>query len=322
MTGENSLASLTVVIPTYNRCAVLRRALDGYLRQSSPDLISELLVVDDGSTDDTQSVVAEFQRAAPFQIRYLRQPNRGPAAARNVGLSAARTRIVLYTDDDIVPHPDLVLHHVEWHRQNTEPNIAILGFVTWSPEVHPTPFMRWYGEAGALFGYRQFQRKREIDYRFFYTCNLSLKREFLQTFGSFDENFKMAAYEDIELGFRLNKVGMRILYNPRAVGYHYQFFTFADACRKKRRAESARQMFLQTEAGKHLMELRRQHELSLGFRASKFIAKWFAKIVQVPVSLLDSRFPLPAVLYHCFFWYHARRTTDLPNPGKGNAARN
>src|SRR5437016_1766368 len=107
MTEGNSLSSLTVAIPTYNRCEVLRRALDGYLRQSLPHLISELLVVDDGSTDDTQALVAEFQRAAPFQIRYLRQPNRGPAAARNAGLSAARTQIVLYTDDDIVPHPDL-----------------------------------------------------------------------------------------------------------------------------------------------------------------------------------------------------------------------
>jgi glycosyltransferase involved in cell wall biosynthesis len=322
MTEQNSLLSLTVVIPTYNRCEVLRRALDGYLFQSSPHLISELLVVDDGSTDDTQSLVAEFQRVAPFQIRYLRQPNRGPAAARNVGLSAARTQIVLYTDDDIVPHPDLVLHHVEWHRQNTEPNVAILGFVTWSPEVHATPFMRWYGEAGALFDYRQLQRKREIDYRFFYTCNLSLKRDFLQTFGTFNENFKMAAYEDIELGFRLNKAGMRILYNALAVGYHYQFFTFDDACRKKRRTESARQMFLQTEAGKHLMEFRRRRELSLSFRASKFIAMWFAKIVQLPAGLLDSRFPLPGALYHCLLWYHAGRTADIPDLGKGNPARN
>jgi len=182
--------------------------------------------------------------------------------------------------------------------------------------------MRWYGEAGGLFGYRQIQRKREIDYRFFYTANLSMKREFLQSYGNFDENFKMAAYEDIELGFRLSKAGMRILYNPRAVGYHYQFFTFADACRKRRRAESARHMFLQTEAGKHLMELRSQHELSLGFRASKFIAVWFAKIVQLPASLLDSRLPLPGILYRCLLWYHAGRTTDMPDLGKGNPTRN
>jgi len=318
MMEQNSLAPLTVVIPTYNRREVLRRTLNGYLAQSSPHLVSELLIVDDGSTDDTESVVSEFWRVAPFPIRYLHQPNRGPAAARNLGLTEAATQLVLYTDDDVIPHPELVLQHVRWHRQDPAPSVAVLGFVTWAPEVHATPFMRWYGEGGSLFGYRQFRHRREIDYRSFYTCNLSVKREFLQAFGKFDERFKIAAYEDIELGFRLSKTGLRLLYNPQAIGYHYQFFTFGDACRKKKKAAPARQLFLQTEAGKHLLEIQRQRDSRFIFRVARWMITWFGRLFESAPKLLDSNFPLPGFIYRSLLWFHAGRTYDVRELGEEN----
>src|ERR1700722_7130693 len=165
--------SLSVIIPTYNRKDVLAKALEGYLAQSLPQLIDELLIVDDGSTDDTESMVREFSRRSPITIRYLKQANKGPATARNLGIREARSSIVLFTDSDIVPAPELVSQHLEWHGNNPETCTAVLGYVTWPPEIKATPFMRWYGEDGALFGYRQLRGKREIDFHFFYTCNLS-----------------------------------------------------------------------------------------------------------------------------------------------------
>src|SRR5258708_26630688 len=82
--------SLTVVIPTFNRAPVLKKALEAYLTQGAPEGIYELLVVDDGSTDETPSLVDEISRRAPFPIRYFRQENKGPAAARNVGIREAQ----------------------------------------------------------------------------------------------------------------------------------------------------------------------------------------------------------------------------------------
>src|SRR6266446_4734746 len=194
-----SFNSLSVIIPTYNREKVLAKALEAYLMQSSPHLIHELLVVDDGSTDATQALVLAFSNRSPFPIRYLRQPNKGPAAARNLGIREAASSIVLFTDSDIVPQHDLVVQHLDWHRKNPQPGAAVLGYVTWPPEIKATPFMRWYGEDGALFAYRRLRGKREVDFHFFYTCNLSVKVGFLRSCAQFDEDFKSAAYEDIEL---------------------------------------------------------------------------------------------------------------------------
>ncbi len=212
-------ASISVVIPTYNRETVLAKALEAYRSQSQPGLIHELLIVDDGSTDGTESMVREFSCGAPFSVRYLRQEKKGPAAARNYGIREARSKLLLFTDSDIIPQPALVEEHLKWHNMNTQLTAAVLGYVTWSPEVDPTPFMRWYGEC-AIFAYRLLRGKRETDFRFFYTCNLSLKTEYLRTCGQFDEDFKSAAYEDLELGYRLGKKGLQLLYNPRALGYH------------------------------------------------------------------------------------------------------
>ncbi len=144
--------SLSVIIPTYNREKVLARALEGYLAQSSSQIIYELLVVDDGSTDGTESMVREFSARSPFPIRYLRQSNKGPAAARNFGIREARSSLVLFTDSDIVPERDLVEQHLEWHRRNPQITASVLGYVTWLPEIKATPFMRWYGEV-QIFGF-------------------------------------------------------------------------------------------------------------------------------------------------------------------------
>ncbi len=90
---------ITVVIPTFNRAPLVGRAIDSVLRQSYDNW--ELLVVDDGSTDHTQSVVANYYP----RVRYLHQPNRGVGAARNNGISQARGELIamLDSDDEFLP---------------------------------------------------------------------------------------------------------------------------------------------------------------------------------------------------------------------------
>jgi glycosyltransferase involved in cell wall biosynthesis len=296
-----SETSLSVIIPTYNREKVLRRALDGYLAQSSPRLIEELLVVDDGSTDGTESMVREFGARSAFPIRYLRQPNKGPAAARNFGIREARSDVVLFTDSDIIPKPDLVEQHILWHRRNPPIPTAVLGYVTWPPEIKATPFMRWYGENN-LFGFDQLRGEEEASFHHFYTCNVSLKTEFLRTCGQFDEEFKSAAYEDTELGYRLSKRGLRLLYNSEAIGYHYQFFSFGDACRKRVGNAGAEQLFFRKEAGQAVLkEVQRRHS-GVGYTLARRIAAVTAKLMSPARRVLDSSLPLPGIIYHLFFW--------------------
>ena len=91
---------VTVVIPTYNRSRLVERAVTSVLRAVSPG--DEIIVVDDGSTDDTEAVLARFSD----RIRYLRVPNGGPGKARNHGIRAARNPLVAFLDSDDEWLPD------------------------------------------------------------------------------------------------------------------------------------------------------------------------------------------------------------------------
>jgi glycosyltransferase involved in cell wall biosynthesis len=300
--------SLSVIIPTYNRSDVIAKALEGYRAQSPPALIQELLVVDDGSTDDTESVVRQFSATAPFQVRYLRQPNQGPAAARNLGIRQARSNLLLFTDSDIIPERELVAQHIEWHKRNPEIGTAVLGYVTWSPAVEPTPFMRWYGESsGRLFAFDRLQAGKKVSFRYFFTCNLSLKRDFLLTYGQFDEDFKGAAFEDVDLGYRLSKHGLQIFYNPAAIGYHYQFFSFEAACRKERGKDPAARVFFQKESGRLITgetEGKRDRTKYAAARsAAKKVAVALTRALAPVRPWLDSKVPLPSFVYKLFLWY-------------------
>jgi GT2 family glycosyltransferase len=312
------LSSLSVIIPTYNRREVLARAIEGYLAQSSPRLIHELLVVDDGSTDGTESMVREFTKRSLFPIRYLQQPNKGPAAARNLGIREARSALVLFSDSDIVPERNLVEQHIECHRRNPQTPAAVLGHVTWSPEIEATPFMRWYGD-NKLFHFNRLQNKQESPFQFFYTCNLSLKTEFLRTCGQFDEEFKSAAFEDIELGYRLSKQGLQLFYNSAAIGYHHQFFSFEDACRKCLDNVAAGQVFLRKEAGKQYARQTQTTRPRSGSALLSGLAGAVSGVLSPAPRLLDSSIPLPGILYRLFFW---DRTRQLLRQRKASVGRN
>jgi glycosyltransferase involved in cell wall biosynthesis len=95
---------VSIVLPTYNRAAFLPQAFASIRAQELADW--ELVIVDDGSTDDTEAVVARLRRDVAQPVRYVRQANAGPYAARNAGLDLARGRAVAFFDSDDVwlPH--------------------------------------------------------------------------------------------------------------------------------------------------------------------------------------------------------------------------
>jgi glycosyltransferase involved in cell wall biosynthesis len=301
MPEMSRFASLSVIIPTYNRENVLAKALDGYLHQARPELICELIVVDDGSSDDTESMIERVQERAAFPIHYVRQANKGPAAARNSGIRQVRSPLVLFTDSDIIPARNLVEQHVNCHNENPLSAAAVLGYVTWDPAVHPTPFMRWYGDH-SMFLFDKLRNRREASFDFFYTCNISLKTEFLRLAGQFDEDFKTAAYEDTELGYRLNERGLKLLYRPEAFGYHHQFFSFEDACKKRLGNRQAEQQFFKKEAGRAVVQEFERKRSKSGYLLAAKVARRIATILHPVRRLLDSRVPLPHIVYRLFFW--------------------
>lgn len=197
---------LSVVVPTRNRADLLDRCLTALRDQSPP----EVVVVDDGSTDATPDVLA----AHPW-ARSGRQAHGGRAAAKNAGVALARGDVVLFLDDDVLPAPDLIRRHSEHHARRPEAHEALLGHVTWAPELAITRHMRWLETGGPLFAYDTIGDRDAVSWRHLYTANVSLKRDFLEPFDP-----ALTIFEDAELGFRLSRRGLRLRYDPAALAHH------------------------------------------------------------------------------------------------------
>jgi glycosyltransferase involved in cell wall biosynthesis len=197
---------LSAVIATYNRAPVLERCLEALLR----DPPGEIVVIDDGSTDATPDLLERLD-----DVRVVRQANAGRSAARNVGIREARGDVVLFLDDDVLATPGLVRRHADFHERHPAEHEALLGHVTWAPELEITRHMRWLERGGPLFAYDKIEDPDDLSWKFFYTANLSVKREFLEPFDT-----TLPIYEDAELAYRLKRRGLRLRYDPGAVGHH------------------------------------------------------------------------------------------------------
>ena len=290
---------LSVIIPTHNRSELLRRSLRGLCEQVASDRIAEVIVISDGSTDNTPAVIEAFSQRLP--IRFIHQPKSGVATARNRGLREARGKIALLLDDDVVPSASLVLEHTNFHREFPELESGLLGYVTWLPELRITPFMRWYGEH-ALFLYALIEDGAEVDSGFLYTCNVSFKTEFLLANGGMNE--ALSIYEDRELGYRLAKKGMRLIYRRSALGFHNQTFTFKQSLDRMERYSKGFDAFFKTEAGLHMAECEVRIQKPI-----KQIAKnrLFRFLFRPLLPLLDSNLRLPDAVYWIFYGEYSKQ---------------
>lgn len=245
---------VSVIIPTYNRKSALKRCLSKLFAQDIPTYKFEIIVVDDGSTDGTGETIDGISSAGPVSVRYFRQDNRGPASARNIGIREASGGILLFLGDDIMASPGLISGHLSWHEKYSDPNVAVLGLITWSEDIRVTPFMYWLEHGGPQFGFQDLEGLTDADAaRFFYSSNISVKKSFLiKNEGFFDEDFHHAAFEDLELGMRLKKAGLALKYNAAAAGYHEHFTSLASACRRMRTVGESG-MILSGKIGKPIM---------------------------------------------------------------------
>jgi glycosyltransferase involved in cell wall biosynthesis len=322
-----AIATLSIVIPTFNRRETLRKVLGAYENQTAFQEILEILVVDDGSMDATGEMVSEMARESRVPIRFSSMNGGGPAAARNWGIREARGNITLFADDDILPAPNMVFEHLAWHKKYPSSSTGILGRVCWAPEVNPTPFMDWLALDGVLFAFAHLVRGQGVDFTCSYSCNMSVKTAFLRANGVFDEDFRLPAFEDVDLAFRLRKRGFRLLYNPDAVGWHYKRMSFADARRRAEITEPAFRLLQTKEAGMYLKQLedREKSALAPAGWPRRALTSLFYKLLPLSSALLpvlDSRIPLPWAAYRMLYRYHVEmRIQNRRGPHPVGASR-
>ena len=231
---------MSVVIPTYNRAKMLPKLLDSWRDVHRHTRYSyELLFSDDGSSDDTLEVLERASHDLPITI--LRNEHGGASSARNAAIACARGAKILFLGDDIYPDPYIINRHIEKLRELPITD-AVLGECGWHPDLAVNHLMKHITEIGCeQFSFLHLPRNGFTDFRHFYTCNVSIDREFLLSEPVlFDESFYKYGFEDVELGYRLARKGMRIFYLPEAWGDHLH--SYADVRKFCVRQESAGEM--------------------------------------------------------------------------------
>lgn len=226
MTGDQvthgDTRSISVVIPTYNRRAALERALKALAAQRRCGDAFEVVVVSDGSTDGTDDLLTTLD--PPFDLKVVRQPNQGPAAARNAGVHAASGELVLFLDDDMVAAADLVAQHLAAH-QRLGAHAAVIGPMLTPPDHPMSPWVRWE-QAKLERQYRDMLAGRwSATARQFFTGNASVARRHVLEVGGFDSSFLRA--EDVELAYRMGRRGVTFHFEPLAGGHHYAERSYA-----------------------------------------------------------------------------------------------
>jgi cellulose synthase/poly-beta-1,6-N-acetylglucosamine synthase-like glycosyltransferase len=206
MTAEKEKICYSIVIPAHNADKTLSDTLIALKHQSISPADYEVIVVDDGSTDETAAL------AHRFGANCINQPNRGPAAARNNGVRVAQGDIILFTDADCIPDWD-------WIRQMTLPfqNERAVG-VKGAYRTRQTELAARFAQAEFEDRYDLLKKVAAID--MVDTYSAAFRREIFITIGLFDESFPVANNEDTELSYRLCAAGYLLEFNPRALVYH------------------------------------------------------------------------------------------------------
>lgn len=215
MTNLRPNPKISAIITTYNRPQLLQKALLSLGTQTLDANDYEVIVVDDGSCEETRQLIDNLSSFLPF--KYVRQANSGLASAKNHGLFHASAPIVLFLDDDDLSSPDLLEQHLLAHQHYSDLNFAILGHTRIASHLARDPLMSFVtSEGGHLFSFKTVPEHQLLGYDRFWGGRTSCKRKYLLSHGVFNPIFKFG-FEDIELGYRLSRHGLHVVYWKQAV---------------------------------------------------------------------------------------------------------
>jgi GT2 family glycosyltransferase len=316
---STNLLCVSIIIPTYNRRDSLRAVLHSLAGQTYPPDRYEVIVVDDGSSDGTEELFAPPEWL--ITVRYFKQSNKGPAAARNLGVRHARGELVIFLDDDIVVEPYFLEEHLRYHTQYDR--AIVLGFSKTAFPEHYSPFSRCLASSDRNLE----SLSRHVDECGFLSgayCmagNMSIKRAEFIRLGAFTEDLLASGtgwsgWEDVEFGWRAEKAGVRTVYNPKALGYHHDYSAvdFKASCRRWMVAAStaARLFARHPDLEEQIPMFRDKGYISLQTNPPRIIVRKVLRgivswqpilwLLEQVTHQLERRFPRPFLLRPLYRW--------------------
>ncbi|MEI8278498.1 MAG: glycosyltransferase [Bacteroidota bacterium] len=207
--------SVSVIVPTYNGATKLPNLLAALEKQLFTDF--EVIIVSDGSTDNTADVVKQYKSS--LQIQFIHQENKGRSATRNKGTAIAKNELLVFFDDDMRPLPNCLEEHVKHHQQF--PNCIVTGGL--KEEITST--------STELFRYKSYLSSKWLvplndfattplsrDQIFVTTANFSIEKSLFNSIGGFEERLTDA--EDYEFAVRAYKMNISLYFNNKAFAWH------------------------------------------------------------------------------------------------------
>jgi glycosyltransferase involved in cell wall biosynthesis len=196
----------TIQLCTYNRAALLDRVLDACFEQTLDPSDYEVVLVNDGSTDTTPEVIERAKQRATCRFVVIDQVNSGLAKGRNAGIARATGERIIFIDDDVLPLPNFVEEHLRSHDR--APKAIVRGGAINVESFDDLPVPMW--------------SFKDYSGNFFWTTNVSVPLATIRAIGGFNDSFSEYGWEDIDVGLRLRFGGVRAVFNPKALVYHYK----------------------------------------------------------------------------------------------------
>jgi cellulose synthase/poly-beta-1,6-N-acetylglucosamine synthase-like glycosyltransferase len=210
---------LSVIIPAYNAQKTIQKCLEGVLNQKI-DKEYEVIVVDDGSSDDTVKTVSKFP------VRLIKQKHQGPAKARNLGAKKSKGEITIFTDSDCIPPKN-------WLKELTKPfsDAEIVGVSGTYKTKNKEKILARFEGYQIEERHEKMKMMERID--FVGTFNCAYRKNIFFKYGGFNTKFKTSSGEDPDLSFKIYNEGYKIVFQSSAFVYHYHVDSLAKYLKQK-----------------------------------------------------------------------------------------
>jgi glycosyltransferase involved in cell wall biosynthesis len=216
---------ISAIIATYNRSAILSRAIDSLLNQTLSPGLYEIIIVDNGSTDNTRTLVEKLIADIPhYNLRYVFEPERGSSAARNRGAKEAHAKIIAFLDDDATASSEWLQYYIEGHAEYPQSGVIGGPIIPVYEGARPTWFTPELDYTFAKLDYGN--EPRILDQQVVYEGNMSVRHELFFAQGGFSHALgrhgnDYIGHEGEALQRSLWKIGHKTAYLPGARILHH-----------------------------------------------------------------------------------------------------